>query len=102
MCPLQTVEVSKAGGPDQISGRMLKATATSIAAPVTKLFNQFIFQDAFKQCGSIQILCLFPKMVTKQCSKVWTNLLTTNFKQTSGETYCEPPVTTLGGDTPNL
>ena len=37
---LQTMYVSKTSGPDQISGRMLKNTATSIAAPVTKLFNQ--------------------------------------------------------------
>ena len=39
----------KASGPDQISGRiyMLKFTAASIAAPVTKLFNQSISTGCF-------------------------------------------------------
>ena len=44
---LQTIDVSKASGPDQISGRMLKATATSVATPVTKLFNQSILTGCF-------------------------------------------------------
>ena len=47
MSLLQTIDVSKASGPDQISGRMLKAMATSIAAPVTKLFNQSILTGCF-------------------------------------------------------
>jgi len=47
MSLLQTIDVSKASDPDQISGRMLKATATSIAAPVTKLFNQSILSRMF-------------------------------------------------------
>ena len=34
---LQTINISKSSGPDRISGRMLKATALSIAAPVTNL-----------------------------------------------------------------
>ena len=36
---LQTIDISKSSGPDRVSGRMLKAAAVSIAAPVTKLFN---------------------------------------------------------------
>ena len=44
---LQNIDVSKASGQDQISGRMLKATAPSIAASVTKLFNKFISTGCF-------------------------------------------------------
>jgi len=36
---LQDLEVSKASGPDKISSRMLKMTATSIAPSITELFN---------------------------------------------------------------
>ena len=44
---LQNIDVSKASGQDQISGRMLKATAASIAAPITKLFNKSISTGCF-------------------------------------------------------
>ena len=44
---LQNIDVSKASGQDQISGRMLKATTASIAASVTKLFNKFISTGCF-------------------------------------------------------
>ena len=46
-CFLRSIDVSKASGPDQFSGRMLKFTAASIAAPVTKLFNQSISTGCF-------------------------------------------------------
>ena len=36
---LLTLDTSKATGPDNISARMLKETATSIAPSLTKLFN---------------------------------------------------------------
>ena len=36
---LHDLEVSKASGPDKISSRMLKMTATSIAPSITELFN---------------------------------------------------------------
>ena len=44
---LQSIDVSKASGQDRISGRMLKATAASIAAPITKLFNMSILAGCF-------------------------------------------------------
>ena len=34
---------TKASSQDKISGRMLKATATNIVTPVTKLFNKLTF-----------------------------------------------------------
>ena len=42
---LVSLDVSKSSGPDGISARMLKYTATSIAPSVTKLFNQSIVQS---------------------------------------------------------
>ena len=39
MSLLQNIDASKASDQDRISGKMLKATATSIAAPVTKMFT---------------------------------------------------------------
>ena len=44
---LHKIDASKASGQDQISGRMLKATAANIAAPVTKLFNKSISTGCF-------------------------------------------------------
>ena len=56
---LQNIDVSKASGQDQISGRMLKATAASIAAPITQLFNKFIstgcFPTTWKQSNIVPI-----------------------------------------------
>ena len=56
---LQNIDISKASGQDQISGRMLKATATNIATPVTKLFNKSIstgcFPTMWKQSNIVPI-----------------------------------------------
>ena len=56
---LQNIDVSKASGQDQISGRMLKATAVSIGALVTKLFNKSIstgcFPTTWKQSNIVPI-----------------------------------------------
>ena len=56
---LQNIDISKASGQDQISGRMLKATATSIVIPVTKLFNKSIstgcFPTMWKQSNIVPI-----------------------------------------------
>ena len=56
---LQNIDVSKASGQDQISGRMLKDTATSIVTPVTKLFNKSIstgcFPTMWKQSNIVPI-----------------------------------------------
>ena len=59
---LQNVDVSKASGQDQISGRMVKATAASVAAPVTKLFNKSI---SILQHGNDQTLYPSPNVVTR-------------------------------------
>ena len=56
---LQNIDISKASGQDQISGSMLKATATSIVTPVTKLFNKSIstgcFPTMWKQSNIVPI-----------------------------------------------
>ena len=44
---LLTLDTSKATGPDNISARMLKETATSIAPSLTKLFNLSISKGSF-------------------------------------------------------
>ena len=49
---LTNLDHKKASGPDGISARMLKGTATSIAPVLTMLFNRL---------GRYQISCLFPK-----------------------------------------
>jgi len=36
---LLSIDTAKASGPDRLSGRMLKSTATSIAPAITRLFN---------------------------------------------------------------
>ena len=63
---LKAINISKASGPDNISGRMLKSTATSIAPPsITKIFNQSIttgtFPHAWKQSNVVPI----PKSTNK-------------------------------------
>ena len=44
---IQGLDVTKANGPDDISARMLKATASSIAPSLTKLFNFSISRGHF-------------------------------------------------------
>ena len=62
---LKAINISKASGPDNISGRMLKSTATSIAPSITKIFNQSIttgtFPHAWKQSNVVPI----PKSTNK-------------------------------------
>ena len=58
---LQTVDVSKASGHDKISGSMLKATAASIAAPVTELFNKSISTGCFPKMWKRSNLVPIPK-----------------------------------------
>ena len=56
---LQTIDISKSSGPDRISGRKLKATAVSIAVPVTEfiylLMNIFYQMETFLSCTHPQI-----------------------------------------------
>ena len=62
---LKAINISKASGPDNISGRMLKSTAISIAPSITKIFNQSIstgtFPHAWKQSNVVPI----PKSTNK-------------------------------------
>ena len=58
---LQTINISKASGPDRISGKMLKATALSIAAPVTKIFNISIMTGVFPTSWKLSSIVPIPK-----------------------------------------
>ena len=62
---LETIDVSKSSGPDGISGRMLKAVATSIAAPVTKLFNHSISTGTFPSRWKLSSVVPIPKSADK-------------------------------------
>ena len=58
---LHTIDVSKASGHDKISGRMLKATAASIATPVTELFNKSISTGCFPKMWKRSNVVPIPK-----------------------------------------
>ena len=58
---LQSIDVSKASGQDRISGRMLKATAASIAGPITKLFNMSILASCFPKTWKRSNIVPIPK-----------------------------------------
>ena len=58
---LATLDVSKSTGPDGISARMLKFTATSITPSVTKLFNQSIIQARVPSLWKKSVIVPVPK-----------------------------------------
>ena len=62
---LQTTNTSKSGGPDKISGRMLKSTALSIAAPVSKLFNLSLLSGIFPAKWKLSSIVPIPKSADK-------------------------------------
>lgn len=62
---LQTIDVSKATGPDNVSGRMLKATAANIAPSITKIFNQSIKTGEFPQTWKRSNVAPVPKSSNK-------------------------------------
>ena len=62
---LQNIDVSKASGQDQISGRMLKATAASIAARSLNCSTNSFQLAVFLQHGNNQTLYPSPNVVTK-------------------------------------
>ena len=66
---LRTLNVSKANGPDGISARMLKETATSIAPSVTYLFNLSLKSGCFPTFWKLSHIVPIPK------SNNHTNLL---------------------------
>ena len=58
---LQSIDTSKANGPDKISGKMLKATANTIAYPIAKLFNKSIMNCTFPTCWKDSFIVPIPK-----------------------------------------
>ena len=58
---LTSLDVSKSSGPDGISARMLKFTATSITPSVTKLFNQTITQARIPTQWKKSVIVPVPK-----------------------------------------
>ena len=58
---LASLDVSKSSGPDGISARMLKYTATSITPSVTKLFNQSITQVQIPTHWNKSVIVPVPK-----------------------------------------
>ena len=58
---IQSLDSSKANGPDGISAQMLKATAHSIAPSLTKLFNISISQGRFPECWKTSTVVPIPK-----------------------------------------
>ena len=62
---LQNIDISKASGQDQISGRMLKATAASTATLVTKLFNKSISTGCFPTMWKQSNIVPIPKTVIR-------------------------------------
>ena len=94
----------KASGPHQIFDRMLKFTAASIAAPVTKLYNQSFSTGCFPVTWKRSNIVPIPKSGDKASQENYRpcSLFASNIEQTSRETYCEPLVTTSDGDAANL
>ena len=62
---INTLDAQKASGPDGISVKMLKATATSIAPSIAKLFNISINLARFPQSWKISSIVPIPKSKTQ-------------------------------------
>ena len=58
---IESLDSSKANGPDGVSDQMLKATAHSIAPSLTKLFNISISQGRFPECWKTSTVVPIPK-----------------------------------------
>ena len=58
---IQSLDVSKASGPDGISIRMLKGTAASIAPSLTMLFNTSLRNSRFPNCWKQSSIVPIPK-----------------------------------------
>ena len=65
---IQGLDVTKANGPDGISARMLKATASSIAPSLTKLFNLSISRGHFPTPWKGARVVPIPKSSSAKCS----------------------------------
>ena len=62
---LLNIDPTKVVGPDGISGRMLKATAYSIAPSVTRLFNLSLNMTTFPNNWKTSSIVPIPKGGTK-------------------------------------
>ena len=58
---LQSLDVTKASGPEGISARMLKGTAVAITPVVTKLFNLSLKSGTFPQAAKMSLIMPIPK-----------------------------------------
>ena len=58
---LKSLDISKSNGPDGISARMLKETASSIAPSVTRLFNLVLETGSFPVCWKMSHIVPIPK-----------------------------------------
>ena len=58
---LNAMETTKASGPDKISGKMLKGTATSLTPNLTELFNLSIRTGKIPQMWKIPSVVPIPK-----------------------------------------
>ena len=65
---LKNINVSKATGPDGISARMLKETASAIAPSLTILFNCSISQRCFPACWKLANVVPIPKSISQKTS----------------------------------
>ena len=62
---LLSIDVTKANGPDNVSGKMLKCTAHSIAPVITRIFNQSIMSGVFPQSWKSSNVVPIPKKSDK-------------------------------------
>ena len=58
---IKWLDVTKANGPDGISGHMLKATSNSVATPLTKLFNLSLSRGKFPKSWKSASVVPIPK-----------------------------------------
>lgn len=65
---LKSINASKATGPDGISARMLKETASAIAPSLTILFNSSISQRCFPTCWKLANVVPVPKSISQKTS----------------------------------
>ena len=65
---LRSINASKGTGPDGISARMLKETASAIAPSLTILFNCSISQRCFPACWKLANVVPIPKSISQKTS----------------------------------
>ena len=84
---LTSLDSSKSTGPDGVSAKMLKETATSITYSLTKLFTQSISKGVFPSDWKIARTVPIPKSADKSLPKNYRPISTSTSSQVAGETY---------------